>query len=601
MKFVCDNCSTQYLIADEKISAKGVKVRCKRCGHVIVLKPEQTGVSADPAGLPTDPSGQPLGTSRRSPEEVGQAFDQLLGGGGPAGGEEEDDQDDGQATEIFRMEDVRRSQRQNDSVNARLDEVFAAGSSTEVKSGAGEAAKGDWYLAIGDEQVGPMKLSEVDARWAAGEIGPRTLAWQTGMAEWKAIREMEGLKHLWGAAKAAEAQPAAAPAEQQPQAERPAAKDPSEELWSPNRHSELASLVEEEMEAAVKVPASSSAKASPGEGFGLPESEEVPPWEREDSVVSGEVARPSESYFDSSLDSKPDEAGGKSNAAYSRSGSVLAGPAYLGGAKRSGSKMKLVAVAAGAGLLVVLAAVGYFALRPGPEPEPGGKIEPVGPPERVGEGNGAAAAPDAGKPAEGGPDKPSEGNPAKPGEGSGGETDVAKPPDGAGEKPGEAEIVVKKPGEVSGPDKPAEVKKPPVGPGTRKPPVAGVQKPKVPGDGGKPKPPPDKPVPPPEPEAGGDLPQKLAQADVGKALQKFVPAMKGCVQQQQQRDPSVTGTMVVTFTIAPSGAVSSFTVSTKEHEGTYVASCISYIIKAIKFPKAREPFTVPKLPLKLGG
>ncbi|HSA22368.1 MAG TPA: zinc-ribbon domain-containing protein, partial [Myxococcota bacterium] len=81
MKFVCDNCSTQYLIADEKISAKGVKVRCKRCGHVIVLKPEQTGVSADPAGLPTDPSGQPLGTSRRSPEEVGQAFDQLLGGG----------------------------------------------------------------------------------------------------------------------------------------------------------------------------------------------------------------------------------------------------------------------------------------------------------------------------------------------------------------------------------------------------------------------------------------------------------------------------------------------------------------------------------------
>ena len=66
MKFYCDQCNAQYFIADEKIGAKGVKVRCKRCGHVIVLKPEQAEVAADPAGLPTDPSGQPLGTSRRT-------------------------------------------------------------------------------------------------------------------------------------------------------------------------------------------------------------------------------------------------------------------------------------------------------------------------------------------------------------------------------------------------------------------------------------------------------------------------------------------------------------------------------------------------------
>ena len=595
MKFVCDNCSTQYLISDDKIAGKGVKVRCKRCGHVIVLKPEAAAAPAlDAAGLPTDPSGQPLGAARRGTDEVGEAFDQLLQGGVGGG---DDDDDDAQATEIFRMEDVKRSRRQPDSMSSRLDEVFAGSDSTEIQSGGG-ATRGDWYLAIGDEQVGPMKLSEVEARWAAGEIGPRTLAWQTGMAEWKAIREMDGLRHLLEQAKPDAGRPSsAAPQEEAPEA-RPAAKDPSAELWSANRRSELASLVEEEMEAAVKAPAASPGKAAAAAGFDLADAGEVPPWERDDSVVSGEVARPSESYFDSSLDARPED--GKSNAAYSRSGSVLAGPAYLGGGRRAGSRMKLIAAAAGAGLIVVGAAVAYFAFLKEPPPDPAGTVEPLerDPAASPGKDGPAAGGPSAEAPAG---DRPAAGAERPAGDGPGGEPDQ---PAGASDRPpGDEQIVVKRPGEALPPDKPDDPKKPRVVPGARtKPPGAGVKPPKGPGKPVTDKPkPPDKPPPAAEAEASGDVPQKLAQADVGKALQKFVPAMKGCVQQQQQRDPSVTGTMVVTFTIAPSGSVSSFTVSTKEHEGTYVASCISYIIKSIKFPKAREPFTVPKLPLKLGG
>ena len=38
MRFVCDSCRAQYMISDEKVGPEGVKVRCKKCGYVILVK-----------------------------------------------------------------------------------------------------------------------------------------------------------------------------------------------------------------------------------------------------------------------------------------------------------------------------------------------------------------------------------------------------------------------------------------------------------------------------------------------------------------------------------------------------------------------------------
>jgi predicted Zn finger-like uncharacterized protein len=46
MKFECDSCHAQYMIADEKVGKRGVKVKCKRCSHVIVVRPEGAAVAA---------------------------------------------------------------------------------------------------------------------------------------------------------------------------------------------------------------------------------------------------------------------------------------------------------------------------------------------------------------------------------------------------------------------------------------------------------------------------------------------------------------------------------------------------------------------------
>ncbi len=50
MKIVCDNCATKYQIADEKVSGKAFKIRCKKCGHVIVVGKNDGSAAAPAAG-----------------------------------------------------------------------------------------------------------------------------------------------------------------------------------------------------------------------------------------------------------------------------------------------------------------------------------------------------------------------------------------------------------------------------------------------------------------------------------------------------------------------------------------------------------------------
>src|SRR5919106_2956469 len=95
MRFVCDSCRAQYMISDEKIGAKGVKVRCKKCGHVILVRRAQS--SAPNEETPTDALNavtradeESTATSDANPEgissplagiaddEIGAVFDQVL-------------------------------------------------------------------------------------------------------------------------------------------------------------------------------------------------------------------------------------------------------------------------------------------------------------------------------------------------------------------------------------------------------------------------------------------------------------------------------------------------------------------------------------------
>jgi predicted Zn finger-like uncharacterized protein len=65
MKFVCDRCQTKYSIADEKVRGRILKVRCKNCANVVVVKE-----SGSPAGASANAESERTVISGRPPSGV---------------------------------------------------------------------------------------------------------------------------------------------------------------------------------------------------------------------------------------------------------------------------------------------------------------------------------------------------------------------------------------------------------------------------------------------------------------------------------------------------------------------------------------------------
>ncbi len=56
MIVTCDQCQTKFRIPDEKVTDKGVKVRCTKCGNTFRVTKEASGAAAAPAPPAADPS-----------------------------------------------------------------------------------------------------------------------------------------------------------------------------------------------------------------------------------------------------------------------------------------------------------------------------------------------------------------------------------------------------------------------------------------------------------------------------------------------------------------------------------------------------------------
>src|SRR5690625_4098143 len=52
MKFYCDKCRTKYSIADEKVRGKVLKVRCKKCSHIITVREAASPAAGPKAAAP---------------------------------------------------------------------------------------------------------------------------------------------------------------------------------------------------------------------------------------------------------------------------------------------------------------------------------------------------------------------------------------------------------------------------------------------------------------------------------------------------------------------------------------------------------------------
>ena len=332
MRFACDSCGAQYMIADEKVGARGVKVKCKKCSHMIVVKPAPVKPLIDddddetvvaPFGLssfgmdrPTPAQQSEHGEShvpaRQSEHGESQAPAQQSEHGGESQAPAQQSELGGAFNAMFGSSDaptgeIQPPESQHESHDNGHGENAPEGNSAfGFQSGFGAASNGEtdmalgaleqhaqapsadragertWYVAIEDAQVGPINLAEVEERWDSGEIDEDTLVWKAGMADWVPLVDVSELAYLIterphvsrGAARPAMGATAGASMSSASGLSAASYGGPQEMTdepsWKPSAASALSSLVQEELVAKKPEPREEHIAAPKGmEGLGI--------------------------------------------------------------------------------------------------------------------------------------------------------------------------------------------------------------------------------------------------------------------------------------------------------------------------------------------
>ncbi len=679
MRFVCDSCRAQYMISDDKIGPKGVKVRCKKCGHTITVRPAGAPAAKDsasessssestasseaskgsdsaatmPATLGTPPEGG-LFTDVEE-DEIGAVFDQVLSSGTHK-----------IPTEAANEAAAREASAEN---VRKLAEAEAEPDKDDAKS---NAAAHEWYVAIDEKQVGPFTVEKVKDLWDRGEVGPDSLCWRSGFSDWIPLSETAELASVlaprpskpvivapepvsgttptvssgpvqsaFSAGKGARGEAGSAPASEEPVG------------WKPSAASVLASLVKEENDALSKppptpAPALGREPVSQSRLLDVP----MPPPE----PVSSPSLRGAEMPMAQQPMAAPMPYGQPQAPQYAQPAPMPYGqpqapqyaqpmpapypppgypPAYPPpGAGQGGGKSKMGLFAGIAvGVLVVGGGAAAFFMNGGS----GAGAAPTNPPVVAAAPAAAPTPPPVAPPPPvaqaAAPEAPPVNAAPPPG------TEVAAAPMNTATAPAPTPPPEPPPTAVAAAPTP-----PPASPEPSKPSETMVAKVERPSSSRRttsssrreePEPRPTTSAParaerpssndsdddfdelfgtkkssssaskpaaaarptayvPPEP--GGAMPDRLQQSDIMAVVLANKPAIIKCVNEQKKKDPSLSGKLVMRWTIETSGKTTAVSCRTDEFRSTYMATCITGLIKSWSFPRHKrkgEPIDFP--------
>jgi predicted Zn finger-like uncharacterized protein len=183
VKFFCEQCKAKYQIADEKVAGKTVRMKCRKCGHLIELRAEVTESSAiahaptaSPAAGPTSKQTSAKPTAPKPPARPPSkpsALATSLTAAKPAPPKTE--RSGGALSGAFR------------NTVQREDEGSAPFDMADLAPGD------DWYVAVNGVPVGPIRIAEVRRKAALGAVTEDSLVWQEGLDEWRPLRTFPDL------------------------------------------------------------------------------------------------------------------------------------------------------------------------------------------------------------------------------------------------------------------------------------------------------------------------------------------------------------------------------------------------------------------------
>jgi predicted Zn finger-like uncharacterized protein len=174
VKFLCEQCKAKYQIADDKIVGKTVRMKCRKCGHLIEVRAEvtETSVATDrPATIPPgDPSPELAKPAIRPSPPKATALAASLTSARPIVPRP------GSLAGTFKS-----------TVIQKEEESSAPFDMSEL------SASDDWYVAINGVPVGPIRVAEIRRKAALGSVTEDSLVWQEGLDEWRPLRSFPEL------------------------------------------------------------------------------------------------------------------------------------------------------------------------------------------------------------------------------------------------------------------------------------------------------------------------------------------------------------------------------------------------------------------------
>ena len=190
MRFLCEQCKAKYQISDDKVAGKTVRMKCRKCGHMIEVRADVTETSvasaapanpvaavataaAKPGTLPRPatkpiPPRSKLATSltasqppkAANPSALAGAFQRTVAGAPASSMRPAQNPDDSQALDML------------------------------------SASANPWYVAINGVPVGPVRLSELRRKAQSGIVTESSLVWQEGVEEWRPVKTFPELAQI---------------------------------------------------------------------------------------------------------------------------------------------------------------------------------------------------------------------------------------------------------------------------------------------------------------------------------------------------------------------------------------------------------------------
>jgi predicted Zn finger-like uncharacterized protein len=187
LNFSCDNCGRKYSIGDDRVGDKGVKIRCKHCQHVIVVKPPPLAGAEESTRMVSLEELERGGVAARAGITAPRTGSGGSTSSGPRGGKSGAAGSGGA-----------RSQRSEPSAPLASPSSSGPGTASPWEGEATRAVvapdpNAQWFAMVKGQQVGPFDLRGLSGKVKQGEVSLKTFVWHEGMSDWKRAEELPEL------------------------------------------------------------------------------------------------------------------------------------------------------------------------------------------------------------------------------------------------------------------------------------------------------------------------------------------------------------------------------------------------------------------------